>query len=117
VQPPAQTFARFALHSGYMVCCALFFVASDEKSRQKKNKLPRFFLSRLSRSVVDLFFVSLAAGMASDTQKKVLARGYGHLITCGGQVWPCLVVCPPFTPVAFPRAPTHATGGRLLSHV
>jgi hypothetical protein len=43
-------------------CETLFFcVASDEKSRQKKNKLHRFFLSRLSRSVAIFVFVPCGA--------------------------------------------------------
>jgi hypothetical protein len=35
MQPTAQTIGRFARLAGEAVCCALFFVASDERPRQK----------------------------------------------------------------------------------
>jgi hypothetical protein len=98
------------------VCCALFFVASASGHasffliwffKGKKAVMPLAFGGRF-------YFVRLQRAWPPDTQKKVLARGYGHFIPAGGRCGRALLFVRPSPQWRSPAPPHTPLGGGCL---
>jgi hypothetical protein len=109
--------------SGYMVCKHFFLAAFVRKVAPVFSLI--FFpaglwqkkLSRLSRFAVSyfLFFSPLRASACRWPKKSACTRLMATLNSAGGPRGHGRLVVRPLSPVAFPRTPTHATGGAGLT--
>jgi hypothetical protein len=92
--------------SGLMVCCALFFVASDEKSRQKKKQIAPFFSVTPFALGGRFVFCFACSGHGLPThKKKMLALRGRQFIFCGGRAWRPLCCLSALHPSGVPPRP------------